>query len=67
VYFCVLRLIAVLLPPGKTPFAVQLNNNNRNNNFENNQVYLWNAKDCGNIRACLAPGLVEVSSEALGI
>jgi hypothetical protein len=27
VYFCVLCLIVVPLPPGKTPFAVQLNNN----------------------------------------
>jgi hypothetical protein len=27
VYFCVLRLIVVPLPPGKTPLAIQLNNN----------------------------------------
>jgi hypothetical protein len=31
VYFCVLCLIVVALPPGKNPFAVQLNNNNNNN------------------------------------
>jgi hypothetical protein len=30
VYFCVLRLIVVPLPTGKNPFAVQLNNNNKN-------------------------------------
>jgi hypothetical protein len=30
VYFRVLCLIGVPLPPGKTPFAVQLNNNNNN-------------------------------------
>jgi hypothetical protein len=28
--FCVLCLSLVPLPPGKTPFAVQLNNNNNN-------------------------------------
>jgi hypothetical protein len=32
VVFCVLCLIVVPLPPGKSPFAVQLNNNNNNNN-----------------------------------
>jgi hypothetical protein len=36
--FCVLCLIVELLPPGKIPFAVQLNNNNNNyyNNNNNN-------------------------------
>jgi hypothetical protein len=29
VYFCVLCRIAVPLPPGKYPFVVQLNNNNK--------------------------------------
>jgi hypothetical protein len=29
VYFCVLRLTVVLLPPGKNEFAVQLKNNNK--------------------------------------
>jgi hypothetical protein len=31
VYFCVLCLFVVTLPPGSKPFAVQLNNNNNNN------------------------------------
>jgi hypothetical protein len=29
VYFCVSYFIVLLLPPGKNPSAVQLNNNNR--------------------------------------
>jgi hypothetical protein len=33
VYFCVLYLIVVPLPPGKIAFVVQLNNNRNNNNF----------------------------------
>jgi hypothetical protein len=32
VYFCVLCLIVVPLPPDKNPFEVHLNNNNNNNN-----------------------------------
>jgi hypothetical protein len=32
VYCCVFCLIAVPLPQGKNPFAVQSNNNNNNNN-----------------------------------
>jgi hypothetical protein len=41
VYFCVLCLIVVTLPPGKNPFAAQLNTNttttttNNNNNNSN--------------------------------
>jgi hypothetical protein len=31
VYFCVLCVIVVPLPLGKIPFAVQLNNNDNNN------------------------------------
>jgi hypothetical protein len=34
VYFCVLCLIVVPLPSGKNPFAVQLNNNNNNQNMK---------------------------------
>jgi hypothetical protein len=34
--FC---LIVVPLPPGKNPFAVQLNNKNNNNNNNNNTEY----------------------------
>jgi hypothetical protein len=33
VYFCVLCPIVVPLPPGKTPFAAQLNNYNNNNSI----------------------------------
>jgi hypothetical protein len=33
VYFCLLCLIVVPLPPGKTPFGVQLNNNNMAEGF----------------------------------
>jgi hypothetical protein len=33
VYFCVLCLIVVPLPPGKNPFAVQLSNNDNKNYF----------------------------------
>jgi hypothetical protein len=32
VLFCVLRLIAVPMPPGTNSLAVKINNNNNNNN-----------------------------------
>jgi uncharacterized sodium:solute symporter family permease YidK len=32
---CLLCLIVLPLPPGKTPFAVKINNNNNNNNNMN--------------------------------
>jgi hypothetical protein len=37
VVFCVMRLIAVPLPPCTNPFAVKINNNENNNN--NNNYY----------------------------
>jgi hypothetical protein len=40
VYFCLLCLNVVPLPPGKNPFAVQLNSNNNNNNNNNNNKHL---------------------------
>jgi hypothetical protein len=38
VYFCVLCLIVVSLPAGRTLFAFQLNNNNNNNNNKCNSL-----------------------------
>jgi hypothetical protein len=39
VYFCLLCLIVVPLPPGRNPFAVQLNNNN-------NKLHITSCKQC---------------------
>jgi hypothetical protein len=44
-YFCVFCLIVVPLPPGKTQFAVQLNNSNNNNN--NNKLISYRKSALG--------------------
>jgi hypothetical protein len=47
VLFCVLCLIVVPLPPGETPFAVQLNNNT--NNMIMSPAGLGTRNDCAGV------------------